>query len=458
MSHRATIITDIGFGDAGKGSIVDYLTRTEGVDLVVRFNGGSQAAHNVATPDGRHHTFSQFGSASLAGPARTHLSRFMLVHPLYLMQEAEALAKLGAGNVLDRTTIDEAALIITPYQQAVNRLRELARGGNRHGSCGHGIGETQADALTLGGDALRAGDMRQPHLAAKKLEIVRQHKLNQIESLMADLPDLPAVRTELQTLHDDSLSAVVADFYSHVAKQVAIVSGNALGDLLTASAHTVFEGAQGVLLDEWYGFFPYATRSTTTNANALTLLAEQDYAGDIRRLGLLRAYGTRHGAGPFVTEDSRLTAQLTEPHNRHNLWQAAFRAGYPDLVALRYALEVAGPFDALVVTCLDQIIGQANWQLATSYDYTGAPGTQPAALGSQPCVGRIAPAKQPSLDYQRQLTDGLDHCQPCYNLVRPGVFQASDIPAYLEQISSLLKLPIAIASAGPTATDKWTSV
>src|SRR5258707_5943403 len=139
------IVVDLGYGDAGKGTVVDWLCspgQAGGPRTVVRFNGGAQAAHNVVTQDGRHHTFAQFGSGTLSAPGtRTYLSRFMLVDPLALVGEAEHLARLGVAAPLALVAIDRDALLTTPYHQAANRAREAARGAARHGSCGMGVGE-----------------------------------------------------------------------------------------------------------------------------------------------------------------------------------------------------------------------------------------------------------------------------------------------------------------------------
>ena len=143
MNKQAILTVDLGFGDAGKGSIIDFLAREHNAHTVVRFNGGAQAGHRVVAKQGEH-VFSQFGSGTLAG-ARTHLSRFMLVEPLAMLAEAEHLMQLGIRDPFGMVTIDEKALITTPFQRAVNRLKELARGNGRHGSCGMGIGETMAD-------------------------------------------------------------------------------------------------------------------------------------------------------------------------------------------------------------------------------------------------------------------------------------------------------------------------
>src|SRR5215212_9182933 len=157
--RRAIILSGLGFGDEGKGSWTDFLARTEPVHTVVRFNGGAQAGHNVVTPDRRHHTFAQLGSGSFVRGVNTHLSRFMLVNPLRLLHEADELRALGVPDALSRLTVDRGAPVTTPFQVAANRLRELARGDARHGSCGMGIGETMADWMELGDRMLMAGDL-----------------------------------------------------------------------------------------------------------------------------------------------------------------------------------------------------------------------------------------------------------------------------------------------------------
>src|SRR5215213_5251193 len=157
--HHAFLTVDLGFGDAGKGSIVDFLTHEHAAHTVVRYNGGAQAAHRVVTAGAnpREHVFAHFGSGTLAGAA-THLSRFMLLDPLAMLAEEQHLRELGVDDAFERTTIDEQALVLTPFQRAVNRLRELARGDARHGSCGMGIGETMVDYLEHGARVLCAGD------------------------------------------------------------------------------------------------------------------------------------------------------------------------------------------------------------------------------------------------------------------------------------------------------------
>ncbi|MBK7398580.1 MAG: adenylosuccinate synthetase [Myxococcales bacterium] len=171
---RAFAVVDLGFGDAGKGALTDALARRHDLELVVRFNGGAQAGHNVVTADGRHHTFAQVGAATFVSPAvRTLLSRFVVFHPTALLVEAQVLSTKSVPDALDRVLVDERALVTTPYQQAACRIRERARGAARHGSCGVGVGETVADALADPGDAIVAGHLRDPGALRRRLAVLR---------------------------------------------------------------------------------------------------------------------------------------------------------------------------------------------------------------------------------------------------------------------------------------------
>jgi len=381
------------------------------VRAVVRFNGGAQAAHNVVTADGRHHTFAQFGSGSFMPGVRTHLSRFMLVDPLALAAEAAHLASVGVGDALERLTVDRDALLTTPYHQAANRARELARGSDRHGSCGVGIGETARYALENPADAPRAADCAAPGTLARKLTRLRDRLADELGLL--DGPEM----------------ASLCDAYRAFAQRVPLVGSGYLGRLLRAGP-VVFEGAQGVLLDEWRGFHPYTTWSTTTFANAETLLAEAGSAEGALRLGVVRCYMTRHGPGPFVTEDP--TLELSEPHNRHGTWQGAFRTGHFDAVALRYAVEVSGGVHAVALTHLDAA-GPNPLRVCRSYQ-----------IGGQRHA-RIIPGPERDLRYQERLTRMLLGARPVYE--HPG----PDWPGLVEDV---LGAPVALTSHGPTVADK----
>ncbi len=446
-NHRVTIVTDIAFGDSGKGSITDYYAREHDVTLVVRFCGGAQAGHNVVTIDGKHHTFSQFGSASFVTGTHTHLSRFMLVNPFRMFKEAKILECKGVNDAIYRVTIEEDALVISPYQEAANRIREALRGAERHGSCGHGIGETMSDSIDCPNIVLRAKDLASPKVVLKKLESIRTLKLSQLEEHFDSLAGNDLVKHDIATLLDTTLSTIVVEFYKVFLEHVQIVDCNYLAKLLNENQHVVFEGAQGVLLDEWYGFHPYTTWSTTTNANADTLLSECSYDGEVNKLGLLRAYATRHGAGPFVTEDAELNSLLTDSNNPLNPWQENMRFGHFDFVMARYALDVVGHLDGLVISNLDQLYGQEEWSACFAY-------RNAVSRGGNRLIDRLARCEAPDLDYQARLTESLFGMTPELTQLFSGPFTKECIAPYLELIESELNVPVVLTSTGPTANDK----
>ncbi len=432
--HQVFLTVDLGFGDAGKGSIVDFLTREHAAHTVVRYNGGAQAGHRVVIGDPlpREHVFAQFGSGTLAGAA-THLSRFMLVDPLAMVEEAKHLRALGV-EAFERTTVDERALVITPFQRAINRLKELARGDRRHGSCGMGIGETMADYLAHGEQVLFVGDFRRPDVLRRKLAFLREVSLAKTRKLR--LPDGEAATREREPLSSDDWIAWLVDAYAAFARQARIVPDDYLHTILGQPGTVVFEGAQGVLLDEWYGFHPHTTWSCTTLDNADRLLDEAGYSGDVTRIGITRAYATRHGAGPLVTEDAQLTRALPDARNGMSDWQQGFRAGWLDLVLLRYALEVTGGVDALAVTCLDRVAELPELKVCRRYRQGNL------------LLDRIARSPAPrSLAYQEQLTRRLAVCRPVLETV-------ADAEALPNLLAAELGVPVELVSRGPTAEDK----
>lgn len=448
--RRAIVLAGLGYGDEGKGTWTDFLARAEPVHTVVRFNGGAQAGHNVVTPDGRHHTFAQVGSGAFVRGVNTHLSRFMLVNPSRLLHEDAELQDLGVPDALTRLTIDRRALVTTPFQVAANRLRELARGDGRHGSCGMGIGETMADWLAYGDRMLLAGDLADPETARAKLLAVRDLKREQLAEVLAALPETDAVTRERQILLDDDVIEGCLAVYAELLQQTRLVDGAYLGDLLDLAGTVIFEGAQGALLDEWYGFDPYTTWSTTTFKNALTLLAEQGYGGEVVKVGLLRAYMSRHGAGPFVSEDATCRPVFADPYNVTNDWQQGFRVGPFDAVAARYASEIGGRPDLLAISHLDQLMQAPERRIAVAYRYRG----DDAEIGryvdvDDGLIVRLRPSPVlEDLGYQRRLTRIIEQCEPVYRSV-PG-----DADAFLATVQAELGVPVGLASSGPTADDK----
>jgi adenylosuccinate synthase len=445
---HAAVVVDLGFGDAGKGLVTEALVRRLGAHTVVRFNGGAQAGHNVVGPDGRHHTFAQIGAGSFMPGVRTFLSRHTVVHPTALLVEAEHLARKGVPSALERVSISEDALVVTPLHQAACRLRELARGSARHGSCGVGIGEVMGDALAHPDEAIRARDLGDEARLFRALRRTRERKRAALDAELRAAEGAPGADAERRVLEDDGpLAAWVAAL--RALPGGLVVDDGALAARITAPGAVVFEGAQGVLLDEWRGLHPYTTWSTCTFDNALELLLVHGHEGSVTRVGVVRTYATRHGPGPFPTEQPHLRAALPEPHNGAGPWQGDFRVGWLDLVLLRYALEVSGGADGLVVTHVDAMARLPEWRVADAYGgafdarFFDGPGER---------ARRIRPGVRGDLGYQEALGEALRRVAPVYEAVARA--DAPDAPGrLLRRVEEALGARVLGASRGPRASD-----
>jgi adenylosuccinate synthase len=409
----AIVTVGLGFGDEGKGATVDHLCRALGADLVVRYCGGSQAGHNVQLPDGRRHVFSQFGAGTLAG-VPTYLGPQVILNPTALAREAEHLAEIGVRDPFATLSVHPHALVSTFYHQALNRLREVARGDRRHGSCGHGIGETRHDWLRHGADAIRAQDLRDGAALRAKLELLRQRTLLDLQGFVDQVPPDDEDLADVWNVSSEAVAERLLEIGEHV-RLAATVPDFELA---------VFEGAQGVLLDEWHGFHPHTTWSTVTPHHALEL-ALQAKAERVRVLGVTRAFTTRHGAGPLPTHDAALTGRLADPGNPWNPWQGGLRVGWLDLVLLRYAARAAGPLDALAVTWLDH---SERVRVCTAYEGQA----------------ELTPAAIPSLARQEALNRILEMAAPIY--------RDASLAGLLDMLGTLA--PIAVEAHGPTHLDR----
>ena len=365
MSH-SLIVAGLGYGDEGKGSITEYLARKHNARLVVRYNGGHQAAHNICLADGTHHTFAQYGSATLAG-IPTHLSRFMVVNPLSLVREHDVLVSKMKESLyaFRRPTIERECLVTTKYHRAANRIREYLRGKNRHGSCGVGIAETKKYAEEFPDQAIRIGDLdNRPALLAKLMDVQRHYYTEFFGGRHCDV-------TELLALARPLFDKDVDDYMFELCEARGcfdIVDRDWLQKELDKDGVIVFEGAQGILLDENHGFHPFCTWSNCTYQNAFDLI------GNGRRTtetyGIIRPYAHRHGPGPLVTEDSSLTVH--EPHNSEGRWQGGFRVGHFDFVTAGYAIDLVRP-DHIVITHCDWLVKRPAVKVCQEYRLNGKP-------------------------------------------------------------------------------------
>ena len=355
---RDDIVVGLIFGDEGKGTSVNYLAErafaaNRRTHFVVRFSGGPQTAHNVIH-NGKHHTFSQFGSGSLQG-IPTILTRFVVINPFNLMHEGYSLIQKTGWNPFNELLISENALLITPIHRWINQQREIARGTDAHGSCGEGVGET------------RLYDINHPNISLK----MRDLTANGIGSMKAKLTSLVEYAEETigQKWTDDD-NTIESLFESYLSLYddgfLNIVEDGFISERLK-DGYNIWEGSQGVLLDESLGFFPHTTWSSVTPANAQLLLEEAGKEkGNV--VGVVRTYFTRHGFGPFPSEiedNEDNQALFPEAHNTYGRFQGGWRRGWFDLPLFEYACRAAGGVDELMVSHADSFY--SDMPIVTSY-------------------------------------------------------------------------------------------
>ena len=315
----SSAVVGLGFGDEGKGVVVDYLCSRKPESTVLRFSGGHQAAHTVTLED-TSHVFSNFGSGTLRG-CPTYWSEFCTVEPRGLWKELEVLKSKG---VTPKIHIHGNCRVTTPYDIVANWLSKE----RNHGTCGVGIWKTIERARR--GVTITASDVFENFQAGNRLKEVKDY---------------------YGGLHHEDLQPMLEEFYYSVLQ----ILGSSV-QLFTdyPRENLVFEGSQGLLLDEDLGFSPHTTPSKTNLDNLFTL----GYIPSSVYL-VTRAYQTRHGAGPMTNQDLPVDVQRYEEATQYNPFQGSLRKTVLDLNLLANVVSKGMDYPDvtrhLVVTCLDQV-------------------------------------------------------------------------------------------------------
>ena len=459
MAKRIFLLAGIAYGDETKGSIADWLTTCYPVSDIYRYNGGSQAAHHVVLPDGTFHCFSQLGSGLLSKPIRTHLSRFMAVNPMNLFREYEVL-KEKVSFVIPEIYLDKQALVITPYHKLINQMREISRGDKRYGSCGKGVGEAMKDSKKYGREVLRIGDLNDLPTLKYKLRFSQALKIDEAEQLLAVNVDNHELLSRLQKMKSPEYFNYLVNWY----EDFSIHQNIKFEDSIISDGDEIYEGAQGALLHRDFGFYPHITQSDTSFNNAEELIKDKRGDAEVFRIGILRAYSTRHGAGPFVTYDEKLSALITDEHNSTNDFQGDFKSGWLDFVATRYALRIVGQINGITLSHLDKLRELTEVKTCDSYQYCGPESLDTLkqffechSIGNhfRPIITdiKLVPDdKYTDWSWRQKVTNILQDCRPIYQTLRFG--KAVFINRYVEHLEAHLKNKIILVSTGPTAGDK----
>jgi adenylosuccinate synthase len=318
LNSKAVI--GLGFGDEGKGITTDYLCLHSKNPLVIRFSGGQQAGHTVLI-NGIRHVFSNFGSGTLRG-IPSYWSKYCTVDPIGLINELNSLINKNTDPAL---FIDERCPVTTPYDIYANQKHEEI---NQHGSCGVGIGATMDREECH--YSLLFGDLFYPSVLLAKLDAIK--KFYGFKEPVAVDRFLECIDFIIKSKNIKSVFNIPENYDNYI-----------------------FEGSQGLLLDQKIGFFPHVTRANTGSKNILDL-------GFHPNLYLItRAYQTRHGNGPMTNENIPNNIFLDpDETNIFNKYQGNFRRSLLDVDLLLYGINKdeyirKNRNKTLVITCLDHI-------------------------------------------------------------------------------------------------------
>jgi adenylosuccinate synthase len=334
---KTTVVIGGLFGDEGKGKTVSYLcSKVDPKDtLVVRFSGAHQAGHNVIV-DNVQHVFSNFGSGTLQG-IPTYWSKFCAVDPLAILKELDILKKKGIEPLL---FLDERCPITTPYDRHANRTDLKNR---MDGTCGNGVGATYERQEKF--YSLTVFDLKFPNVFREKLKNIGIYYNQPSLAKSMEVADFIYSCDILFKQFSDNIKVFQDIFSSH----------------MQVYKNYIFEGAQGLLLDQNFGFFPNVTRGNTGTKNIFELGFLPNEIDEV--IIAIRAYQTRHGNG-FMSNENFVYDIYENPYeiNVTNEYQGKFRKTILDLDLLKYALQ-SDPLIcnskkvSLMITCLDVMNG-----------------------------------------------------------------------------------------------------
>jgi adenylosuccinate synthase len=415
---KNVVVVGTQWGDEGKGKVVDLLT--DKASAVVRFQGGHNAGHTLVI-DGQKTVLHLIPSGILRDNVLCLIGNGVVLSPTALLEELGMLEQAGAP-ARERLRISESCPLILPYHIALDQARELARGKKAIGTTGRGIGPAYEDKVSRRG--LRLGELLDPAHFTERLREVMEYHNYALEHYFKAAP------VDYQKVLDEALAQG-----EQIAPMVHDIPG-LLHDMRREGKHIMFEGAQGALLDIDHGTYPYVTSSTTTAGGAASGSGvgpcDLDYI-----LGIVKAYTTRVGAGPFPTElfddDGQYLGE--KGHEFGATTGRQRRCGWLDTVSLKRSLNI-NSVTGMCITKLDVLDGLETIKICVAYTLQGS-----------------------SIDIPPVGADLMELCEPEY-IEMPGWSESTvgaktfdDLPqaaqAYLHKIEELCETPIAIVSTGP---------
>jgi adenylosuccinate synthase len=326
----AIAVIGAGFGDEGKGKVVSYLCTHQNTDsLIVRYCGGQQAGHHVILGK-KDHVFSNFGSGTLQGLS-TYWSKYCTIDPIGILNEYDILID---KSIKPKLYIDSRCPVTTPYEKLYNiKLDDL----NKHGTVGVGVGQTYQREEDF--YSITACDLLYPSVLKTKVDLLKKY-------YRYDYSDSRKLEEEIYN-------------FTSICNELVNTDGIEIVEDIPVHNSYIFEGSQGLLLDQHFGFFPHVTRGNTGTRNIL----EMGYRPQVYLV--MRAYQTRHGFGPMTNENHIENSNVIKQNPYENNFdigcQGKFRTSLLDLDLLKYGIHkdryIKEQGFTLVITCMDLMNG-----------------------------------------------------------------------------------------------------
>ena len=413
------VVIGTQWGDEGKGKVVDLLTAH--ASRVVRFQGGNNAGHTLVV-DGEKSIFHLIPSGMLYPDKRCLIGNGVVVDPEVLLEEIKGLSERGIKVGPKRLGLSERAHLIMPYHMAIDIAREKAKGASKIGTTGRGIGPCYEDKVARVG--IRAVDLTEPESLEEKIKANLREKNFYLTNLFGS---------------DPLKYKPIAERYLEIAKELSpfIVDVSVeLDKAIRGNENILFEGAQGTHLDVDHGTYPFVTSSNPVAANASIGAGIGPKRLD-SIVGIVKAYSTRVGAGPFVSElTDEIGNYLQERGQEFGATTGRRRrCGWLDLVVVRYSTRLNG-LTHLAITKLDVLTGLDSICLCTAYEHEGK-------------MLDNVPAKISTLSNCRSVYEEMDGWKEDISGARSLEELPKNARAYVKRIEGFVGVPVSIVSVGP---------
>jgi len=412
------VVVGTQWGDEGKGKVVDLLSAQ--VTRVVRFQGGNNAGHTLVV-DGKKSIFHVIPSGIFHPDTRCLIGNGVVVDPEVFLEEIKGLFDKGIAINPKRLGVSGRAHLIMPYHKAIDIAREKAKDASRIGTTGRGIGPCYEDKVARAG--IRVIDLTEPDILKQKIKANLKEKNFYLANLFGAEPleYQPIIERYLSIAHE--LSPFIADVSTE------------LDEAIRRNESILFEGAQGTQLDIDHGTYPYVTSSNPVAANACIGAGIGPKSLD-SIVGIVKAYTTRVGAGPFVTELVDETGNYLQEKGQEfgATTGRPRRCGWLDLVVVRYSARING-LTHLAITKLDILTGLDPVNLCVGYEYKGK---------------RLEniPAQLSILDKCSPVYDAMDGWQEDISGARTFKDLPNNAQAYVKRIEDFVDVPVSIISVG----------